>query len=187
LAQGGGISSCGKQLGSNNRRRIVVGNFSFSSSRVKIWTAWAGDRATAGKQPERRPRGQDRRPGRSHVAPLLSPLRDWHQCDKSRGLGRSPRSIALHLSPTNSLVFYECAFLYLRCSSTARPPRGRSCSREGSALRIRLSFAQHVPDDGGQLPHHRHSGNAGSPPPFDTFEPIPQSRILAQDLVSHLR
>jgi hypothetical protein len=42
-----------------------------------------------------------------------------------------------------------------------------SCRREFSALGIRLAFAQHVPDDGGQLSHHRHARDGGSPSAFE--------------------
>src|SRR5262245_30504073 len=45
-------------------------------------------------------------------------------------------------------------------------------SRQRSALTIRLPFAQHVPDEGGQLAHHRHARDAGAPAAFDALEPL---------------
>ena len=56
-----------------------------------------------------------------------------------------------------------------------------------SALCIGLSLAEHMPDDGGQFSHHRHSGDGASASTFDPFVPLPQSSILPQRLVSDLR
>jgi site-specific DNA recombinase len=62
------------------------------------------------------------------------------------------------------------------------PLGGRDCS----ALRKRLSFAQHVPDDRGQLAHHGDASDGRSPSAFDAFEPLPQPCVLPQDFVRHL-
>ena len=51
-----------------------------------------------------------------------------------------------------------------------------SCGRKFTALGIRLSFLQHVPDNRGQLSHHGHARDGGSPPAFDLFEPLPYQR-----------
>ena len=75
--------------------------------------------------------------------------------------------------------------LIYRGSSKLRwfPLRGR----DPSTGQIRFPLSQHVPDDRGQLPHNRHSGDAGSPSAFDAIEPFPQSSVLAQGLLSYLR
>jgi hypothetical protein len=55
-----------------------------------------------------------------------------------------------------------------------------------SALRKRLSFTQHVPDDRGQLAHHGDASDAGSSSALDAFEPLAQPSVLPQDFVRHL-
>lgn len=72
-----------------------------------------------------------------------------------------------------------------------RFPRGSSdvsaSDGNGSALGVRLSFAEHLPDDGGQFSHDRHSGDRASAPPSDPFVPFAQPSVLPQCLVSDLR
>src|SRR5262249_50020347 len=58
-------------------------------------------------------------------------------------------------------------------------PFCRFCLREGSALSKGLPFAQHVPDDRGQLAHHRDARDGGPPAPLDPLEPLAQPGVLA--------
>ena len=73
-------------------------------------------------------------------------------------------------------------FRFLRGS-----PLTRLRGRELATLGIGLPSAQHLPDNCRQLSHHRDACDATASPTLDAFEPFPQSRILPQDLVSHLR
>ena len=43
-----------------------------------------------------------------------------------------------------------------------------------------------MPDDGRQPSHHGHSGNGGSSPTFNAFEPLPQLRVHPQRMTRHL-
>ena len=61
-----------------------------------------------------------------------------------------------------------------------------SCGRQCPTVRISLSSREHVPDDRGQLSHHRHSSDGRSASAFDLFEPLPQPTVLPQGLVSNL-
>src|SRR5262249_21309790 len=49
------------------------------------------------------------------------------------------------------------------------------CTRggDGPALGVGRAFAQHVPDDRGQLPHYGDAGDARPPPPLEALEPLP--------------
>src|SRR5215831_9174269 len=97
-----------------------------------------------------------------------SSIRDWHQSAKSPPR-RSPAALP-------GLLPYTLLFLpYLR----PRLP-------DGPALGVGLPFAQHVPDDRGQLAHHGDAGDGGPPAPLDPLEPIAQPGVLAQHLVRHL-
>src|SRR5262245_31360076 len=96
-------------------------------------------------------------------------IRDWHPSAKSCRLRSSP---ALAPPPL-------CAPLFL--------PFFRSCLRECPALGVGLPLAQHVPDDGGQLPHHGDPGDARPPAPFEALEPLPQPGVPAQHVDRPLR
>src|SRR5262249_23502304 len=98
-----------------------------------------------------------------------SAIRDWHPSAKSCRLRCSPA-----LAPAAL-----CTLLFL--------PFFRSRRRDRPALGVGLPLAQHVPEDRGQLAHHRDAGDGRPPAAFDPLEPLPQPGVLAQPLVRHLR
>src|SRR5262245_60427083 len=98
-----------------------------------------------------------------------SAIRDWHQSAKSCRLRCAPA-----LAP-GAL----CTLLFL--------PFFRSRLRDSPALGVGLPPAQHVPDDRGQLAHHRDAGDGRPPAALYPLEPLPQPGVLAQHLVRHLR
>ena len=106
--------------------------------------------------------------------PTPFPLRDWHPSDKSRGLGQSPRRTTTD-SPSLPAILLIMGLGSLWPASLGL----RSGGRERSALGIRFSLGQHVPDDRAQLSHHGHSCDGDSPSAFDAFEPLPHPSVLA--------
>src|SRR5215471_9872854 len=161
------------QLRSNNRAEAWLRSFPFwlvqfdnSFGLLTIPVTWAEGRATVGTDLSAVPGAKTEWGGT--MPPSV--LRDWHQSAKSSWLRSSP--------PCSPLIaLYALLFILFLPSHL----------REDAALGIGLPFAQHVPDDRGQLAHHGNAGDGGSPAPLDPFEPLAQPSVLAQHLVRHLR
>src|SRR6516165_11088547 len=167
-----GSQAASRQLRSNNRTAashpqypLCFIRFDSPSSLTTIPLTWAEDRALLRSNPSAVP-GANTEWGGTRPP---SAIRDWHPSAQSCRLRSSPA-----LAPT-----LLCAPLFL--------PFFRSCLRECLALGVGLPLAQHVPDDGGQLPHHGHPGDARPPAPFEALEPLPQPGVPAQHVDRHLR
>src|SRR5262249_56065356 len=83
------------------------------------------------------------------------------------------------LRPSARAPVLLCTLLFI--------PFCRSCLHESPALGVGLPPAQHVPDDRGQLAHHRDAGDGGPPAPLDPLEPLAQAGVPAPHLVRPLR
>src|SRR5437660_1360876 len=140
LAPTGGISSCHRTTPIEQPGRSVLPHpplcfvrFDGLFLATTIPPTWAEGRALLRSNPSAVPGANTEWGG---TMPPSS-IRDWHRGAKSPGL-RPPGGPAP--TPLSALLFL---------------PFVRSCPRDGPALGVDLPLAQHVPDDRGQLAHHR--------------------------------